>query len=60
MRVLATVELIFIVALSIAFICSMVIAYHVYVHKDRHYRKGFSSWQMPMIFAILAEMYLVG
>ena len=53
------VELIFMVSLSVAFICSTIIAFYVYVHNDTHYRKGFSTWQMPMLIAILAEYFIL-
>jgi Na+-transporting NADH:ubiquinone oxidoreductase subunit NqrC len=54
-----TIEIILIVALIVALLCSVVICYYVYVLKDHYYRDGFSSWQMPMIFAILADLYLI-
>jgi hypothetical protein len=54
-----TIEWILIMALSIALICSLVISWRVYIMKDGHYKQGFSTWQMPMIFAILADLYLI-
>jgi hypothetical protein len=59
MRSLNTVEWILTSALLVALICSIWIAYLVYIGKDGHYREGFSTWQMPMIFAILADLYLM-
>lgn len=53
------VEQILIVSLTIALICSIIICYQVYVLKDTHYAKIFSNWQMPMIFAILADLYFM-
>jgi hypothetical protein len=59
MRSLNTVEWILTGALLVALICSIWISYLVYIGKDGHYREGFSTWQMPMIFAILADLYLM-
>ena len=53
------VEWILFIALLVALTCSIWIAYLVYVRKDGHYREGFSTWQMPMIFAIMADLYLM-
>jgi len=53
------VEKILCVSLIVALVCSLWIAYHVYVLRDGYYRKGFSTWQLPMIFAILADLYLL-
>lgn len=58
-RRLNWVEMILAIALVVALVCSVIIGYYVYVLKDGHYRKGFSTWQMPMIFAILADLYLM-
>ena len=46
-------------SLIVALICSMYIAYSVYVMRNTQHQKIFSVWQMPMIFAILGEMYLL-
>jgi len=54
-----TIEYVLITALIVSFICSVIICYQVYVLKNRHYTKLFSTWQMPMIFAILADVYLM-
>jgi hypothetical protein len=58
-RELNTLELVLSCALIIALVCSLAISYYVYVKNDKHYREGFSTWQMPMIFAILADLYLM-
>lgn len=59
MRSLNLIETILFIALIVALICSVVICYYVYVLKDKHYTGGFSTWQMPMIFAIVADLYLL-
>jgi len=53
------VEKILIVALFVALVCSIVICFQVYVVRNGHYTRGFSTWQMPMIFAILADLYFL-
>ena len=52
-------EQILFVSLVVALICSVIICYKVYVLKDPYYARSFSTWQMPMIFAILADLYLM-
>jgi Na+-transporting NADH:ubiquinone oxidoreductase subunit NqrC len=52
-------EWILMIALIVALFCSLVISWRVYIMKDSHYKRGFSTWQMPMIFAILADLYLI-
>ena len=52
-------EVILVTALVISLICSIVICYQVYVLKNHHYKQLFSTWQMPMIFAILADLYFM-
>ena len=59
MRDLNLVEWVLMAALFVALACSIWISYLVYIRKDGHYREGFSTWQMPMIFAILADLYLM-
>lgn len=59
MHSLNLIETILLIALIVSLICSIVICYYVYVLKDKHYTSGFSTWQMPMIFAILADLYLM-
>ena len=52
-------EWILLFALVLALVCSLIISYRVYFLNDSHYKRGFSTWQMPMIFAILADLYLI-
>jgi hypothetical protein len=52
-------EWVLMISLVIALSCSLIISYRVYFLNDRHYKRGFSTWQMPMIFAILADLYLI-
>jgi hypothetical protein len=56
---LDTLEWILSGSLIIALICSIIICYQVYFVKNNHYKKLFSTWQMPMIFAILADLYFM-
>lgn len=58
-RSLNLLEIVLSVSLIVALICSVIISYYVYYKNDRHYKEGFSAWQMPMIFAILADLYLL-
>jgi hypothetical protein len=59
MRSLDLLEKVMIVALSVALACSLVISYHVYFRNDASYSQSFSAWQMPMIVAILGELYFM-
>ena len=59
MRTLNLLEKILIISLIIALVCSVMISYHVYICKDKHYSESFSAWQMPMIFAILGDLYFL-
>ena len=52
-------ENILFVALLVALACSITIAVQVYVFKQTNYKRKFSTWQAPMIFAILADLYLL-
>lgn len=52
-------EWVLMISLVIALVCSLIISYRVYFMNDKHYKEGFSTWQMPMIFAILADLYLI-
>ena len=52
-------EYVLVTALLVALICSIIICYQVYVLKNHHYKQLFSTWQMPMIFAILADLYFM-
>jgi hypothetical protein len=45
-------------SLIIALVCSIIITVEVFYYKNQHYKKTFSTWQMPMIFAILMDLYL--
>ena len=56
---LNVLEKVLMLALIVALICSIIICIHVYILRDHYYKAGFSTWQMPMIFAILADMYLM-
>lgn len=48
-------------ALLVALLSSLVICYQVYYLGNKKYKKGFSTWQMPMIFAVLADViYILG
>lgn len=58
-QTLFTAKKILFVSLIVALICSMYIAYSVYVMGNKEHRKVFSVWQMPMLFAILGELYLI-
>jgi uncharacterized integral membrane protein len=53
------IEIILTIALIVALICSIIICIQVYAYKNKHYLKLFSTWQMPMIFAILADLYFM-
>lgn len=52
-------EIILVISLFIALVCSIIICIQVYVLKNHQYKPAFSTWQMPMIFAILADIYLI-
>jgi len=54
-----TLEIVLTLALITALVCSIIICVQVYVYKNKHYLKLFSTWQMPMIFAILADLYFM-
>ena len=54
-----TIEIILTISLITALICSIIICVQVYIYKNTHYVKMFSTWQMPMIFAILADLYFM-
>lgn len=54
-----TIEIVLTFALIVALICSIIICIQVYAFKNKHYVKLFSTWQMPMIFAILADLYFM-
>lgn len=54
-----TLEQILLASLIVALICSIIISIQVYIYKNKYYKSSFSTWQMPMIFAILADVYLL-
>ena len=49
-------EVILCVGLLIALAASFGISYQVYYNKNKKYEKAFSTWQLPMIFAVLTEL----
>jgi len=53
-----TIDWILIISLVIALICSITILVEVFYYKNHTYKKTFSSWQAPMIFAMLVDIYL--
>ena len=59
MQKLNTIEIVLTISLIVALLCSIIICVQVYIFKNTHYLKLFSTWQMPMIFAILADLYFM-
>lgn len=59
MKSLNILETILSASLIVALICSSIISYHVYINNDPRYGEAFSAWQMPMIFAILGDLYFM-
>lgn len=53
------IDWVLIVSLSVALICSLIISSEVYYYKNDQYRKTFSSWQLPMLFALLVDIYIM-
>jgi len=53
------IDKILIFSLFIALICSVFILIEVLYFKNHTYKKTFSSWQTPMIFAMLVDIYLL-
>lgn len=53
------IESILLVSLLIALLCSIIILVEVFYYKNNDYKKTFSSWQAPMIFAMLIDLYLI-
>jgi len=53
------VDWVLIVSLFIALLCSSIILVEVVYYKNHNYKKTFSSWQSPMIFALLMDLYLI-
>lgn len=46
-------------SLIVALACSSIILVEVVYYKNHSYKKTFSSWQMPMIFALLMDLFLI-
>ena len=53
------IDWILIISLSIALICSVIISAEVLYYKNDEYKKTFSSWQLPMLFALLVDIYIM-
>lgn len=53
------VDWILILSLLTALICSIIILIEVVFYKNHNYKKTFSSWQTPMIFAMIVDLYLI-
>lgn len=53
------IDWILIISLSIALICSLIISAEVLYYKNDEYKKTFSSWQLPMLFALLVDIYIM-
>ena len=48
------------ISLIIALLCSTYIFVQTFVFKKRDYKNRFLAWQLPMIIALLMEIYLLG
>jgi len=59
MRHFQWIEQILLFGLVLSLICSMIICYRVYVLNDPTFKSRFSTWQMPMILAIMADLYFI-
>ena len=59
MREFQFIEQILLFGLFLSLICSIIICYRVYVLNDHTFKSRFSTWQMPMILAILADLYFI-
>ena len=53
------VDWILIISLSVALLCSLIITAEVLYYKNDEYKKTFSSWQLPMLVAMLFDIYLM-
>ena len=53
------IDNVLIISLLIALACSFIITAEVFYYKNDQYKKTFSSWQLPMIFAMLFDIYLM-
>ena len=47
------------ISLIIALLCSTYIFVQTFVFKQREYKNSFLAWQLPMIIALLMEIYLL-
>lgn len=54
-----SIDRILIISLVVALLCSIIITAEVFYYKNDQYRKTFSSWQLPMLFAMLADIYIM-
>jgi len=54
-----TVDWLLIISLSVALVCSLLITVEVLYYKNDEYKKTFSSWQLPMLVAMLFDIYLM-
>ena len=59
MRNFQLIEKIILFGLVVSLLCSVVICYRVYVLNDHTFKSRFSTWQMPMILAIIADLYFI-
>jgi Na+-transporting NADH:ubiquinone oxidoreductase subunit NqrC len=59
MRNFQLIEKILLFGLVVSLLCSVVICYRVYVLNDHTFKSRFSTWQMPMILAIIADLYFI-
>ena len=53
-----TIDCILITSLIVTLICSLIISIEVFYYKNKKYKKTFSSWQLPMLFALLVDIYV--
>ena len=53
------IDKLLILSLLIALMCSFIISAEVFYYNNDTYRKTFSSWQLPMLFALLADIYIM-
>ena len=59
MRDFQLIEQILLFGLFISLISSIIICYRVYILNDSTFKSRFSTWQMPMILAIIADLYVI-
>ena len=53
------VDWVLILSLLTALLCSIIILIEVFYFKNHTYKKTFSSWQAPMILAMIIDLYLI-